>query len=318
MIGRRIVASVAGAALAGAAALAQFAPLWSAPASAAPLLQLEPAHADHTPAFGSTEPIFILVIGSDARPGEDIARLRADSIHILALDAGGAHATLLGFPRDAWVEVPGHGTTKINAAMTIGGPELLVATIEQLTGITMDYYALTWFDGFVQMINDIGGLTIDIPFAMDDPEYSRAEFEPGLQTINGREALAFARNRHDLPMGDFGRSENQGRLIIAAVAQLRAEFADDPSRLLDWLAAGLRSAQTSLPFDEVLSLAWVALRLDPATITNAVTPGSTGMVGDTSVVLLSDSDATIYADLADDGLLDPANVPSSPNASLLD
>lgn len=315
---RRVVAVVAGVALAGAGALASFASLWTAPASATPILQLEPAHAEHTPAFDGTEPIFILLIGSDARPGEDIARLRADSIHILALDAGGAHATLLGFPRDSWVEVPGHGTTKINAAMTIGGPELLVATIEQLTGITMDYYALTWFDGFVQMIQDIGGLTIDIPFAMDDPLYSRASFEPGVQTITGREALAFARDRHDLPMGDFGRSENQGRLIVAAVAQLRAEFADDPSRLLDWLAAGLRSSETSLPFDEVLALAWVGLRLDPATITNAVVPGGTGMVGDSSVVLLSSNAPTIYADLADDGLLDPANVPPSPNASLLD
>lgn len=290
----------------------------SRPAEAIPFLQIEAAHAEHQPVLDGTEPIYVLLIGSDARPGEAVDGVRADSIHVVSFNPATGRSAILGFPRDSWVPIPGYGTSKINGAMTQGGPELLVQTIEELTGITIDYWALTWFEGFIQVINDIGGLTFDVPFATSDPYYSRAEFQPGVQTLNGVQALAWARNRHGLPSGDFGRSENQGRLMVAALAQLKEQAGQDLGALLTYIGAGLRSTQSALPFDQILRLAFAAISVDPATIQNVVVPGYAAMEGETSIVRLDESAPTLYADMADDGIFEDANVPESPNASLLD
>lgn len=286
-------------------------------ARATPLLQLEQARAGYVPVLDGSTPIFILVLGSDARPGEEITAQRSDSIHVVAINPAKHRATIVGIPRDSWVEIPGHGTDKINAAMTFGGPDLVVQTVENLLGVRMDYWALTWFDGFRAMIDDIGGLTVDVPFDVRDP-YSRADLSAGVQTLNGRDALAFARARHALPSGDFGRSENQGRLLLAALAQFRKEFAKDPSRLLDWIGAGLRNMRTDVPLEQVLRLGFTASTLNPKKVTNIVLPGGTAMAGSTSVVELDRTALqAIASDLADDGLLSKRNIPPSPNASLL-
>ncbi len=286
-------------------------------AEAVPLFQIEAAHASHVPALDGSEPIFILVIGSDARPGEDIAGQRADSIHIVAINPAKGKATIVGFPRDSWVEIPGRGSDKINAAMTIGGPDLVVQTVEALTGLTMDYWALTWFEGFQKMVDDVGGLSVDVPFDVVD-SYSRANISAGVQVLDGRAALAFARARHALPTGDFGRSENQGRLMVAALAQFRREFTKDPSRLLTWIGALLRNSRTDVPLDELLTLAFTGTTLNPKRITNIVLPGGVAMVGNTSVVNLDGTVLeTISRDLKNDGLLTKAHIPPSPNAGLL-
>lgn len=286
-------------------------------ARATPFLQLEQARAGYVPALDGPTPIFILVLGSDARPGEEITGQRADSIHVVAINPAKHRATIVGIPRDSWVEIPGYGTDKINAAMTFGGPDLVVKTVEGLLGIRMDYWALTWFEGFRAMIDDIGGLSVDVPFDVRDP-YSRADLTAGLQTLNGRDALAFARARHALPTGDFGRSENQGLLLVSALAQFRKEFGKDPSRLLDWVGAGLRNMRTDVPIDQLLRLAFTASTLNPKRVANVVLPGGTGMAGGTSVVNLEQAALqAIASDLADDGLLSKANIPPSPNAPLL-
>jgi LCP family protein required for cell wall assembly len=286
-------------------------------AEAAPLFQIEAAHAEHLPALDGSEPIYILLLGSDARPGEQITGQRADSIHILAINPAKKKATIIGFPRDSWVTIPGVGTNKINSAMVDGGPELVVKTVESLTGLTMDYWALTWFDGFEAMVNDVGGLTVDVPFDISD-SYSHAQLEAGRQTLSGRDALAFARARHALPSGDFGRSENQGRLMVAALAQFKKEFSKDPGQMLTWIGAGLRNARTDVPLDQLMTLAFTGSTLNPKHIVNVVLPGSTGFVGDISVVNLDQTVLqTVSADLADDGLLQKKNIPSSPTANLV-
>jgi polyisoprenyl-teichoic acid--peptidoglycan teichoic acid transferase len=287
------------------------------PASATPIFQIEQAHAEHIPVLDGSEPIFVLLIGSDARPGEDPTATRADSIHILAINPAKGKATIVGFPRDSFVPIPGFGTTKINAAMAMGGPDLVVDTVEQLTGLTMDYWALTWFEGFKAMIRGVGGLSMDVPFDVFD-SLAGAEISAGPQVLSGPDALAFARARHTLPSGDFGRSENQGRLMVAALAQFRKEFSKDPSRLLTWIGAGLRNSETDVPLDELMSLAFTATTINPKRIVNIVVPGSVGMAGTTSIVSLSQTTLdAISHDLANDGLLKKANIPPSPNASLV-
>jgi polyisoprenyl-teichoic acid--peptidoglycan teichoic acid transferase len=284
--------------------------------SATPTVVLGQAHADYVPTLDGSQPIFILLLGSDARPGEPVDGERTDSIHILAINPAKHRAAILGFPRDSYVPIPDHGTSKINTAMFYGGPELAVQTVEQLTGITLDYWALTSFEGFTGMINGIGGLTVDVPFSMHD-SYSHADFEPGVQTLSGGDALAFARDRHSLPQGDFGRSENQGRLMIASLMQFRKEFGKDPSRVLTWLGAGLRNLQTDVPIDQLLALAFTASTINPKHVTNVVAPGTTGTAGSTSIVNLTSQAQVLFDDLGKDGLIAKKNVPPSPNQSLL-
>lgn len=286
-------------------------------AAAMPLFQIEPAHAGYTPALDGSEPVFILVLGSDARPGEEITGQRADSIHIVALNPAKARATIVGFPRDSYVEIPGFGTNKINAAMVEGGPELVVETVEELTGITMNYWALTWFDGFIAMINDIGGLTVDVPFPVVD-RYSHANLDAGRQTLTGRDALAFARTRHVLPSGDLGRSENQGRLMIAALAQFQKDFQKDPAAIFTWVGAGMRNARTNIALDQLMTLAFTGANLNARKVVNVVIPGTNAMNGTESIVNLDDTAlAAISKDLANDGTLGKNNIPPSPNAELL-
>lgn len=285
-------------------------------AQAQALLQIGQAHAGYVPTLNGTSPVFILLIGSGARPDENVDHSLADSIHLLALNPAKHKATILGLPRDSWVSIPGHSPNKINAAMVDGGPELLVQTVENLTGIKIDYWALTTFWGFQAMVDGVGGITVDVPFAMQD-HFSRSDFQPGVQRFNGRDALAFARDRHSLPEGDFGRSENGGRLMLAALANFRKAFTKDPSRLLTWVASGLRNVDTNVPIDQVLSLAFTASSVNPKTVANIVAPGVTGSVGTISVVNLLPGDKTLYEDLKNDGLVSKKHLPSSPNAALL-
>jgi polyisoprenyl-teichoic acid--peptidoglycan teichoic acid transferase len=286
-------------------------------AAAAPLFQLERAHAEFVPALDGSKPIFVLVIGSDARPDQAIDSQRADSIHIVSINPAEHRATIVGIPRDSFVDIPDHGQDKIDAALFFGGPELVVETVEQLTGLKMDYWAMTGFASFEAMVDDVDGLVVDVPFAMSD-EASRAFFEPGVQRLDGDNALAFARNRHDLPSGDFGRSEDQGLLMVSALAQFKKEFNQDPPRLLAWVASFVRHGTTSLSLDEVLDLAFTGTTINANKVANAVLPGGVGMVGTLSVVTLNqDTLDAISKDLADDGILKKANVPPSPNESLL-
>jgi LCP family protein required for cell wall assembly len=318
---------IAAAARRRAALLAAFLVAWVAgsvlgageheTAGAGPLLQIEPAHVEFVPTLNSDEPIFILVIGSDARPDQEVVSQRADAIHILAVNPAAGKATIVGIPRDAYVTIPDHGTNKINAALALGGPDLVVRTVEELTGITMDYWAITGFGGFRAMVDQVDGLVVDVPFALNDAS-AQAFFEPGVQRLDGDNALAFARDRHDLPAGDFGRSENQGLLMVSALAQLRKEFTQDPSRMLDWIGAFTRNAQTTVPLDELINLAFTGTAIMHKRVVNIVLPGGSGTAGTLSVVQLDQvALQAISKDLADDGLLKKGNIPPSPNAPLL-
>ena len=135
-------------------------------AGAEPFLTIGKTNAAFVPSLQGTEPIFILFLGSDAREGEPVDGSRSDSIHLVGINPAKHRATVLGFPRDSWVDIPGQGSDKINSAMFYGGPESTVKTIESITGITIDYYALTSFRGFTETVNGIGGLVVDVPFPM--------------------------------------------------------------------------------------------------------------------------------------------------------
>ncbi|HZB01881.1 MAG TPA: LCP family protein [Actinomycetota bacterium] len=282
----------------------------SARASASILIGKPRVH--FAPDLPGRRTITILAVGSDARPGQNPLRLRADSIHLIFLSPRTEHAVVAGIPRDSWVSIPGHGSNKINSALSSGGPPLLVQTVERAFGTRIDYWAVTSFWGIADMVREVGGLKVRVPFRMKDV-FSGSDFRPGLRELNGAEVLAFARDRHSVPGGDFGRQENGGRVFLAALAQFQREFLRDPSRLLVWVGAGMRHMDTDLPVGEVISLALEVSDVNRTHVRNIVFPGGTGSVGGSSVVFLSMSSARrIVADARADGALRRGNVPRSP------
>jgi LCP family protein required for cell wall assembly len=270
-----------------------------------PALQLRRVqHADFVASPAKEGPIFILAIGSDARPGVclPVERCLADSLHLIGINPRNQAATILGFPRDSWVKIPGVGSRKINESLHSGGPELVVRTVESITGITIDYYLLASFAGVVEMVDGIGGLEVDIPYAMNDSA-SGAVFPSGPRVLTGKEALAFSRNRKDTPKGDFSRSENQGRVILSTLEKLQEEYEEDPTVLFRWIAVGSARLQTDLSLAEVFDLLLTGLTIEPTKVENLVLPGSNGFVGAAAVVFLAPGADSIYADMRKDGVV---------------
>lgn len=266
-------------------------------------------HRAHT---GSFEPdvdktIYILVLGSDAGApkhgrGGRAESGRADSIHIVAINPQLGAASIVGIPRDSYVPIPGRGQSKINAAMFFGGVKLMISTVEQLAGITFDYYMLTNFDDLAAMGTEFGGLTINVPYAMNDRP-SRTNFPAGRRRLTGEQIVGFSRNRHDAPDGDFGRSRNQGSVLAAAQVEARTKLVKDPTQLINYLGIVRRHVKTDIPLRESLRLGLLALRIAPSKVKNVVLTGRTGATPAGSSVLLDDNARRILRDVADDGVL---------------
>lgn len=246
------------------------------------------------------QPLFIAVLGSDARSGPvSGGGGRCDAIHIVAINPQAKAGTILNFPRDSWVDIPGRGTNKINSACSSGGAPLMVQTLKNLTGIPIQYYAITEFSHFVALVEELGGIDINVPYPMNDPP-SGANFAAGNIRMGGGQALAFTRNRKDTPKGDFSRTENQGIMILAALAKFRAE-SGDPHRLFEVIRIVRRHTEITVPFGESVRLGLLAKDIDPAAIINQTVPGSTGSAGSASVVFLSPGD--LYSRVKDDAVL---------------
>jgi LCP family protein required for cell wall assembly len=254
------------------------------------------------PGVPATRPVVLLVIGSDARPHQAVAATRADSLHLVGVEPRSGRVSVLGIPRDSWVSIPGRGTDKINASLADGGPDLVVRTVERLTGVHVDAYVLTGFDGFVRGVAAIGGIDIDIPYAITD-RYAHARFRPGRAHLGGKAALAFARARHALPHGDFDRSLNQGRLLLAALSTLRSEVRHGSEALVRWTIAAHAYVRTDLSLADLFELLVAALSFDPSQARNRVATGRVATIGGKSVVLLDAGAYASFRDLARDGVL---------------
>ena len=244
-------------------------------------------------------PIFLLVLGNDARPGESISR--ADAIHLIGVNPGAGRATILNIPRDTYTDIPGHGTDKVNAAHAYGGPDLMAAAVSGLVGVDIPYVITTGFVGLTAMVDELGGVDVDVPTAMNDSN-SGAFFSPGVQHLDGTAALALTRNR-GVSGGDFSRSHNQGILILAGLAKLRGEGAS-PAQTLRSLAVLLRHTTLhGVSVADLYRLGRLGLSIDPANVTNVTMPGVSGSAGSQSVVFPTAAAAGVFADIADDGII---------------
>lgn len=243
---------------------------------------------------------FVLILGSDARGGNP-TNARTDSIHVLAVDPQARRGTIVGIPRDSWVDIPGHGKRKINEALNLGGPELAVRTVRNVTGMPIRYYVLTAFEGMRAIVSELGGLDAYVPYEMNDRN-SGAYFKQGWHRMNGEKALAFSRNRH-VPAGDFARQENQGRLMLDALKKLRAET-ERQSEVEAWLRILVRHTRMDMSFSEAVRLGVIARVTAASNVRNFVAAGRTGSAGGASVVFLNDQAFALFRDVAPDAWAD--------------
>jgi LCP family protein required for cell wall assembly len=241
------------------------------------------------------------MLGGDARSGNS-SQVRTDSIHIVAIVPGTLHASILGIPRDSYVAIPGNGLNKINSAEYLGGPTLTIKTVENLTGCHFSYYTLTSFEGFKKVVNDFGGLTLKVTENTPPDHFSHYNFRPGVTyKMNGAQALAFARDRHTRPAGDFDRSLAQGKLIAAALAQQQANTKKDPGTLLRAMGAMYRNIRVNIPITEAFKLGLFVLKIKPANVTNEVMKGGLGSAGGASIVTVGAPARNQFVDICSDG-----------------
>jgi polyisoprenyl-teichoic acid--peptidoglycan teichoic acid transferase len=264
-------------------------PRRAATAQDGPAITVQRAHeGSATPALKKR--IVLLTIGSDAGApkfgrGGSVEGGRADALQLVVVDTAKRRGVVLSFPRDSYVPIPGHGTNKINAAMSFGGPRLLVATFERLTGLTIDYYVLTSFDGLTDIVSKVGGVQVNVDMNLRDA-FAGAFLNKGKQKLNGRQALAYARARKTLPGGDFDRSRHQGQLLVGGLGTFQRQVAEDPAKVMTWLGVVRDEVKTDLPFPELLRLALLANKVPPGGIKNVPVPSVAGSAGGASVVRL--------------------------------
>ena len=177
------------------------------------------ANLQHVPALSgapNTPGNTYLIVGSDSREGWDedgTEGARTDTIILLHQPEHGPVA-LISIPRDSYVDIPGHDANKINAAFAFGGPELLVKTVEGLSGLTVDAYIEVGFTGVVGVVDALGG--VELCYAADSELVSGLAWKAGCHVADGAKALAFARMRHGDPQVDIGRAARQ-RHVVARV-----------------------------------------------------------------------------------------------------
>ncbi|WLW50653.1 LCP family protein [Streptomyces sp. YU58] len=161
---------------------------------------------------------------------------RSDTLMLVHLGPGDRTASAVSIPRDSWVPIPGHGHAKINAAFSWGGPALLVQTVEHLTGVRVDHFAVIDWHGFRSLTDAVGGVRITVHEDAYDPE-QRRHFTAGTHTMNGAEALAYVRQRHGLPGGELDRIKRQQQYLRSVLSETRGEVGlTDPlgtARVLD-------------------------------------------------------------------------------------
>ncbi|MDQ6695047.1 MAG: LCP family protein [Chloroflexota bacterium] len=237
------------------------------------------------PDWSKKEPVNILLIGLDYRPQEKDSR--ADTQIIVHIDPVGKSVALVSIPRDLWLTIPGYGEDRVNAAFQKGedeaakvpggGPGLAMATIEYNFGVHVDYFAQVDFHGFEQIVDTVGGINIDVPkplvdnsYPFNDYGYTRVYIPAGLQHLDGRTALQYARSRH--ADSDIGRNARQQQVLLAIRQQgLNLNLLTHINDLVDQMSS---SVKTDLSLEQVLSLVQLSREISSNSVQNVLIDNS--------------------------------------------
>jgi LCP family protein required for cell wall assembly len=258
----------------------------------------------------TSTPTTILVLGTDGgtQPGRGGAN-RSDSIMLIHTDPGKHRLAFLSIPRDLRVDIPGHGTAKINAAFQEGGPALAVSTVKALTGLELNHVAFVDFDRFKELIDAVGGIDILVPkpilsnrFDCPYPAQSRCQawegwrFEKGKQHMDGHRALIYSRireNRLDPSETDLDRARRQQQ-VIQATADRVTSFV--PALKLPFTGDTIvKPLATDLSAGQVLQLGWAYFRADTGKALHCRLGGEPGTADGQSVIFGSEDNVSTVA-----------------------
>ena len=202
-------------------------------------------------------PLTFLLVGSDSREGdvgerfqgegdERVDLQRSDTMILVRLSGDGDRATAVSLPRDSWVTLPAHGSgsarvpatrDKLNEALALGGPDLLVRAVEDLSGLDVDHYVSIDFAGFLNMVDALDGVEVCLAEDVREPD-SGIDLEAGRQTLTGAQALAYVRQRKELAGGDIGRIQRQQLFLSSVVREVTSTGTlTNPRRLSAFLTA---------------------------------------------------------------------------------
>lgn len=264
-------------------------------------------HVDALSDTADTQGTTYLLVGSDSREdgyfeGDPTEGQRADTMMLLTVPPSG-QSSMISLPRDTYVEIPGYAPNKINAAYALGGPELLVETVENLAGQKVDHYIEIGMGGVANIVDAIGGVELCMDLTVNDPD-SQLDWVAGCHLADGDTALAFARMRKSDPMGDIGRALRQQQVIQAVTSNAISPRLLNPLNQVSTADAAL-SAFTTDPETGVIDLGRLALAFRSVTGDGGVRgtppiadynyrPGSIG-----SAVLLSDNYREVFASAQD-------------------
>jgi len=238
-----------------------------------------------------------LLVGTDSRAegpttGTDAVAQggsqRSDVVMLARVAEDGRSAAVTSIPRDSWVDIPGRGKNKINAAYAFGGAPLLIQTVENLTGTRVDHFGVVDFAGFQQMVDSVGGIDVRVAAATSN---AGVDFHEGLNHLDGAQALAYVRQRYELPGGDLDRAKRQQNALRALLTKA-GETASDPVGLYDLVDATSRtvSVDDTLSNGGLRDLALQMRELRPAGVVFTSAPvAGLGFEGPQSVVYLDDA-----------------------------
>lgn len=223
--------------------------------------------------------INILLVGIDQRYEDEMSR--SDTNLLLSIDPVNKKIVIISLPRDSFVELPGYeGHQKLAHAHSYGGVQLLVKTVENLLGIEIPYYVEVNFDGFIKMIDLIGGVTIDVEKDMDYESYLgdvKIHLKKGLQHLNGEKALMYVRFRMD-ETGDIGRMERQQKFLKAVIEQ--ALKIENTIRLQKALVELKNWVKTNLDPWQIIKLGLLLKSVNEEDIETLTLPGAPGWYSD--------------------------------------
>lgn len=177
------------------------------------------------PVVRPTDPLTVLVMGVEDAPAYAGPQL-TDSMMVLGFDPASRRAQILSVPRDLWVDIPGVGQQRLNAALEDGGPQTAELAVERYIGVPVEHYAVVDYTALVKLVDDVGGIEVDVPYAIDDSCYPNAlenactvyRLSKGAHHMDGQQALMFARERHSYANEDLTREGNQ-QLVLLALKQ---------------------------------------------------------------------------------------------------
>lgn len=240
------------------------------------------------------EPVYILILGEDRRPGQK--RARSDTILIARVDPDTQKVSMLSIPRDTRVRVPGHGMDKITHANAYGGPALTIETVKDFTGLPINHYMEVDFEGFTRVVDLVGGVTVKLDRAINDKKgasssggVSNVTYIPaGKQTLNGQQALTFVRSRQ-FADGDFTRIKHQQQFLTALIK--KATSAKNLPKLPSIAEQSAGNVDTDMTIPELLAMATAFKGMTSKDIEAYTAPGKPGRIGGVSYVLPNEKKA---------------------------